>query len=110
MTPKVIDILNDFRKQLHTAIADRACVSDTHALYVLDQLIVADAGRQVASRSNEETVVGLSDDTPNPYTEAELEALQKKLAEAEASAKRQREQDDKLIKGLQEELKKRQAP
>lgn len=105
MTPIVRDILIEARKRIHAEIADRACVSDTQAMFILDQLLTADAQRDLASASREEVVCGLSDDTPNPHEEAERRELEKKLADLE----RQREQDDKLIKGLQEELKRRRA-
>lgn len=100
MTPNVRDILIDARKQVHHEIADRACVSDSNALYILDQLIAADAARDLATPAGE-VVCALSDDTPNPYDDAERRELEAKLAELE----RQREADDKIIKGLQDKLK-----
>lgn len=107
MTPNVIEILREARKEIHAATAERACVTDTHALLVLDHLITADAGRAVASANQEEVVAGLNEDTSNPYIDAEIDALRKSLAKAQAEAERQREQDDKLIRGLQAELRKR---
>jgi uncharacterized membrane protein len=103
MTPAVRDILIDARKQVHAAIADRACITDTNALFVLDQLIAADARAAVKALDQEETVAALSDDTPNPYEEAERKAIEEKLAKLE----KQIEQDTKIINGLRDELKKR---
>jgi len=101
MTPNVRDILIEARKRVHAEIADRACVGDTHTLYVLDQLIAADAARSLGEASREEIVAALSDDTPNPHDDHERRELEAKLAELE----RQREADDKIIKGLQDKLK-----
>lgn len=105
MTPQVRDILINARKQVHGAIGDRACVTDTNAMLVLDQLIVADARAAVKAIEQEETVCGLSEDTPNPYEEAERKALEEKLAALE----KQREQDTKIINGLRDELNKRKG-
>ena len=105
MTPKVRDILIDARKQIHAQIADRACVSDTAALHVMDQLLTADAKASLAEQSTEEIVCALSDDTPSPYEEAERKELENKLNSLEA----QREQDTRIINGLREELRKRKG-
>lgn len=105
MTPQVRDILINARKQVHGAIADRACITDTNALFVLDHLIVADARAAVKAIEQEETVCGLSEDTPNPYEEAERKALEDKLAKLE----KQVEQDTRIINGLRDELNKRKG-
>lgn len=98
MTPKVRDILIDARKQLHAAIAEQSVISDTNALYILDQLIVADASRCTATLQGEEVVAHLNPDDEDD--DSEIRDLQRRLREAE----RQRDQDSKIIDGLRDKL------
>ena len=98
MTPKVRDILIDCRKQIHAAIAEQSVISDTHALHILDQLIVADASRCAATLQGEEVVAHLNPDDEDD--DSEIRDLQRRLREAE----RQRDQDSKIIDGLRDKL------
>lgn len=122
MTPKVRDILIKARRDIHAATAQQANLCDSQALFALDQLITADAARNVNGQVSQADIVAeLEADDPEAsrdteklppktqrvtpsLTPGEREELQRLRREAEADC-RIRQGLLKKIEDLEKRLK-----
>lgn len=117
MTPKVRDILLAARRDIHAATASHANVCDTQALFTLDQLITADAARNVNFTTAQTDIV--ADVAPDEEGTRDTEKIDKpvrpSLTQSEREElerlRREAEADMRIRQGLLkkiEDLEKRQ--
>jgi len=110
MTPKVRDILLAARRDIHAATASHANVCDTQALFTLDQLITADAARNVNFTTAQTDIV--ADVAPDEEGTRDTEKIDKpvrpSLTQSERAElerlRKEKVQDTAIIDGLRAKL------
>jgi hypothetical protein len=120
MTPTVRDILIKARREIHAATATHANLCDSQALFALDQLITADAARNVNGQvSQADIVAALEPDAEDDEATRDTEKLPARparvkppLTQAEREElerlRKEKAQDSAIINGLRAKLEGRQ--